>query len=89
MNAGPNIAIAGGMSWSVQYNLDGAQHLDTYIGTTMPLPFPDALQGFRLSTSAQEASNGGHSGAASWTPSPNPALTPIMATYLNCSATRI
>lgn len=63
MNTGPSIAVAGGMSWSVQYNLDGAPHLDTYVGTPMPLPFPDALQEFRLSTSAQDASNGGHSGA--------------------------
>jgi hypothetical protein len=63
MNTGPNIAVAGGTSWSVQYNLDGAPHLDTYVGTPMPLPFPDALQEFRLSTSAQDASNGGHSGA--------------------------
>ncbi len=63
MNTGPNIAVAGGMSWSVQYNLDGAPHLDTYVGAPMPLPFPDALQEFRLSTSAQDASSGGHSGA--------------------------
>jgi len=63
MNTGPSIAVGGGMSWSVQYNLDGAPHLDTYVGTPMPLPFPDALQEFRLSTSAQDASNGGHSGA--------------------------
>jgi hypothetical protein len=64
MNTGPNIAVAGSMSWSIQYSLDGAPHLDTYVGTPMPLPFPDALQEFKLSTSAQEASNGGHSGAA-------------------------
>ncbi len=51
------------MSWSVQYNLDGAPHVDTYVGTSMPLPFPDALQEFRLSTGAQEASSGGHSAA--------------------------
>ncbi len=63
MNTGPNISVAGGMSWSVQYNLDGAPHVDTYVGTSMPLPFPDALQEFRLSTGAQEASSGGHSGA--------------------------
>ena len=64
MNTGPNLAVAGGMSWSVQYNPDGSPHLDTYVGAAMPLPFPDALQEFRLSTSAQDASNGGHSGAA-------------------------
>src|SRR5579863_2130155 len=63
MNTGPNISVAGGMSWSVQYNLDGAPHIDTYVGTSMPLPFPDALQEFRLSTGSQEASSGGHSGA--------------------------
>ena len=64
MATGPSISVAGGMSWSVQYNLDGAPHLDTYVGTSMPLPFPDALQEFKLVTSSQEASNGGHSGAA-------------------------
>jgi Carboxypeptidase regulatory-like domain len=63
MATGPSISVAGGMSWSVQYNLDGAPHLDTYVGTSMPLPFPDALQEFKLVTSSQEASNGGHSGA--------------------------
>ncbi len=63
MNTGPSIAVAGGMSWSVQYNLDGAPHVDTYVGTSMPLPFPDGLQEFRLSTGAQDASSGGHSGA--------------------------
>jgi hypothetical protein len=63
MNTGPSISVAGGMSWSVQYNLDGAPHVDTYVGTSMPLPFPDAMQEFRLSTGAQEASSGGHSAA--------------------------
>ena len=62
MNTGPSISVAGGMSWSVQYNLDGAPHVDTYVGTSMPLPFPDALQEFKLSTGAQDASSGGHSG---------------------------
>jgi hypothetical protein len=64
MSTGVNISIAGGTSYSVQYNLDGASHLDTYVGTNMPLPFPDALQEFRVITSSQEASGGGHSGAA-------------------------
>src|SRR5215470_14780917 len=64
MDTGVNISVAGGASYSVQYNLDGASHLDTYVGTNMPLPFPDALQEFKVVTSAQDASNGGHSSAA-------------------------
>jgi len=64
MNTGVNISVAGSTSYSVQYNLDGASHLDTYDGTNMPLPFPEALQEFRLVTSTQDASGGGHSGAA-------------------------
>ena len=64
MPTGVNISVAGGLSHSVQYNLDGASHLDTYDGTNMPLPFPDALQEFRLVTSTQDASGGGHSGAS-------------------------
>ena len=64
MDTGVNISVAGGTSYSVQYNLDGASHLDIYVGTDMPLPFPDALQEFKVVTSAQDASNGGHSAAA-------------------------
>jgi len=64
MATGVNISVAGGTSYSVQYNLDGASHLDTYVGTNMPLPFPDALQEFKLVTSSQDATQGGgHSGA--------------------------
>jgi hypothetical protein len=44
--------------------LDGAPHINPFDGSGMPLPFPDALQEFRLSTSTQDASNGMHSGAA-------------------------
>jgi hypothetical protein len=64
MRTGVSISVAGGMTFGVQYSLDGAPHLDTLDGTGMPLPFPDALQEFRLTTSTQDASNGMHSGAA-------------------------
>jgi carboxypeptidase family protein len=64
MSTGVHISVAGGMSYSIQYNLDGAPHLDTYDGTSMPLPFPDALQEFKLITSSQDASSGGHSAAS-------------------------
>ena len=56
MNTGVNISVAGSTSYSVQYNLDGASHLDVYTGTGMPLPFPDTLQEFRVVTGGQEAS---------------------------------
>ena len=64
MNTGVNISVAGGMSYSIQYNLDGATHLDTYVGTNMPLPFPDALQEFKVETSALSAQYGMYSGAS-------------------------
>src|SRR6266702_4580763 len=64
MRTGVSISVAGGMTFGVQYSLDGAPHLDTLDGTGMPLPFPDALQEFRLATSTQDATNGMHSGAA-------------------------
>ena len=64
INGGVQISVAGGTSFSVQYSLDGASHLDTWFGQNMPLPFPDALQEFRLSTSTQDASEGGRTAAA-------------------------
>src|SRR5579864_8961162 len=49
INGGVQISVAGGTAFSVQYYLDGASHLDTWYGQNLPLPFPDALQEFRLS----------------------------------------
>ncbi|MDP9114659.1 MAG: carboxypeptidase-like regulatory domain-containing protein, partial [Acidobacteriota bacterium] len=63
MATGALISVAGGTAYSVQYLLDGATHLDTYVGNGMPLPFPEALQEFKLTTSAQDATSGGHAGA--------------------------
>jgi hypothetical protein len=63
MRTGALISVAGGGIEGVQYNLDGAPHLNALDGTSMPLPFPDALQEFKVSTSAQDASSSGHSGA--------------------------
>ncbi len=63
MRTGALISVAGGGIESIQYNLDGAPHLNELDGTGMPLPFPDALQEFKSSTSVQDASSSGHSGA--------------------------
>jgi hypothetical protein len=64
MVTGVNISVAGGGRWGVQYLLDGAINNNRWDATNMPLPFPDALQEFRVSTSAQEAAVGRASGAS-------------------------
>jgi hypothetical protein len=64
MRTGVLISVAGGATDGVQYTLDGAPHSNLFDGSGMPLPFPDALQEFKISTSTQNASSGGHSGAA-------------------------
>ena len=64
MVTGVNISVAGGARFGVQYLLDGAMSNNRFDGSNMPLPFPDALQEFRVSTSAQEASIGRSSGAS-------------------------
>jgi hypothetical protein len=63
MRTGVNISVAGGIGDGVQYSLDGASHINPFDGTSMPLPFPDALQEFRVSTSTQDPSNGGRGAA--------------------------
>src|SRR6266849_4022413 len=63
MRTGALISVAGGGIEGIQYNLDGAPHLNELDGTSMPLPFPDALQEFKVSTSTQHASTRAHSGA--------------------------
>src|SRR5215510_1227598 len=52
------IAVAGGQQFGVAYLLDGALHNNWYDGVNLPLPFPDAMQEFRVETSAQNAQNG-------------------------------
>jgi hypothetical protein len=63
MKTGNQISVAGGAPNGVQYNLDGAPHLNYFSGDGGLLPFPDALQEFKLSTSTQDASTSGHSAA--------------------------
>ena len=61
---GVNISVAGGQSFGVAYLLDGAMHNDPQNNTSQPLPFPDALQEFRVATSGLSSDNGMHSGAS-------------------------
>lgn len=63
-SGGEGISVAGGTSFGTTYRLDGAMHNNPYDNFNMPLPFPDALQEFKVETSALTAQNGVHSGAA-------------------------
>lgn len=57
-----HFVVAGGTYFGVEYKLDGAVHDDFEAGTGLPLPFPDALQEFKMSTSVQDPANSGHAG---------------------------
>jgi hypothetical protein len=57
------VSVAGGTPDSVSYSLDGAIHQDPYNNLSLPLPFPDALQEFKVETSAIPAQYGYHSTA--------------------------
>ena len=59
----PTISVAGGFTSATTYLLDGAMHNNPYDSLTLPLPFPDALQEFKVETSVLSAQNGLHSGA--------------------------
>ena len=57
-------SVAGSQPNAVGYLLDGAPHNNPYNNLNLPLPFPDALQEFKVETSALTAQNGVHAGAA-------------------------
>src|SRR5947207_10963859 len=54
------ISIGGGSNNGVTFLLDGGIHNDPYGNQTLPLPFPDALQEFKVETSAVPAQYGFH-----------------------------
>src|SRR5579871_185274 len=57
------VSVAGGNGDGVAYLLDGIMHQDPYNSLSMPLPFPDALQEFKVETSAVPAQYGSHATA--------------------------
>ena len=59
-----SISVAGGMNNGLTFLLDGGTHNDPYNGLNLPLPFPDALQEFKVETSAVPAQYGQHSAGA-------------------------
>jgi hypothetical protein len=58
------ISVAGSLASGLTYMLDGATHNDPFSNQALPIPFPDALQEFKLETSALPAQYGHHSAAA-------------------------
>src|ERR1019366_5915592 len=58
------ISVAGGQGNGITYLLDGGNHNDAFNNLNLPLPFPDALQEFKVETSALPAQYGYHSSAA-------------------------
>src|SRR5213596_922312 len=57
------VSVAGGNGDGVSYLLDGSVWQDPYNSLSMPLPFPDALQEFKVETSAMQAQYGFHATA--------------------------
>ena len=57
-----NVSVAGGNGNATNYLLDGAYHNDANTNVGLPLPFPDALQEFKVETSALPARYGLHPG---------------------------
>ena len=57
------VSVAGGLGNGVSYQLDGTIFQDPYNNLNLPMPFPDALQEFKVETSALPAQYGYHSAA--------------------------
>ena len=55
------VAVGGGQDNGLTYRMDGGMHNDPFNNLNMPLPFPDALQEFKVETSAIPARHGQHS----------------------------
>jgi Carboxypeptidase regulatory-like domain/TonB dependent receptor len=58
------ISVSGGLPNGVTYLLDGSTHNDPFNNLNMPLPFPDALEEFKVETSSLPAQYGQHASAA-------------------------
>src|SRR5205085_6013950 len=59
-----SVSVAGGLSSGLNFTLDGANHNNPQDNSYMSVPFPDALQEFKVETSASGAQNGQKSAGA-------------------------
>src|SRR5215467_11334100 len=53
-----NVSVAGGLNTGINYTLDGAYHNNPYDNGYMSMPFPDALQEFKVETGATGVQTG-------------------------------
>src|SRR5437588_2914726 len=58
------ISVGGGLNDGLTYLLDGGTHNEPYGNLNLPLPFPDAMQEFKVETSSVPAQYGQHAGGA-------------------------
>lgn len=58
------ISVGGGTNDGLTFMLDGGIHNDPYGNQSLPLPFPDAVQEFKVETSAVPAQYGFHAAGA-------------------------
>jgi hypothetical protein len=58
------ISVSGGNGNQISFGLDGASANEPFNGLNQPLPFPDALQEFKVETSAVGAQVGQHAAAS-------------------------
>ncbi|HYR84010.1 MAG TPA: carboxypeptidase regulatory-like domain-containing protein [Terriglobia bacterium] len=58
------ISVGGGSNDGLAFMLDGGVHNDPYGNQSLPLPFPDAIQEFKVETSAVPAQYGFHAAGA-------------------------
>ncbi len=56
--AATGVSVAGGSSIGLNYTLDGANHNNSFENTYLSMPFPDAMQEFKVETSATAVQNG-------------------------------
>ena len=71
-NAGGGSAsyqVAGGLAYGVGFSLDGAPHVNTLSASSILMPFPDALQEFKVETSGSGAQQGMSAGVSAVTKS--------------------
>jgi hypothetical protein len=64
LGAPVSFSVAGSQGNATNYYLDGSVNMDFRTNVGLPLPFPDALQEFKLESSALAANSGSHPGGS-------------------------